>query len=186
MKHDETESLQKVLIADDNVHIMNLMRKFFAKAKKRGDLVCEILEAGDGKQAIEVLEAEKPDLILCDINMPTMSGYTVLRYFNNTHLNSQPFCFFAFLTSSADEIQNAFAENVMGFVSKNEVSYYVLSQQIKTWLRLSKLERNYEILSAKNKELKSRLEGKEENPANENMEEKPRKFGDMGGGFFSK
>ena len=141
MGQDETENLQKVLLADDNAQIRMLVKKFFIKAKKRGDINCEVLEVSDGKQAIEVLEQEKPDLILCDINMPKLSGYGVLNYFNKTERTSRPFCFFAFLTSSTDEMQNAFSQNVMGFLDKNSMSYVVLSHHIKTWLRLAKLER---------------------------------------------
>jgi DNA-binding NarL/FixJ family response regulator len=37
-----------------------------------------VLEAADGKQGLELAREEKPDLILCDIMMPEMTGYQVL------------------------------------------------------------------------------------------------------------
>ena len=181
MSQDVTENLQKVLIADDNVHIMNLMRKFFAKAKQKGDLICDVLEVSDGRQAIKVLEEHKPDLILCDINMPNLSGYGVLKYFNNTHVINQPYCFFTFLTSSADELQNAFAQNVKGFLDKNEMNYFVLSNQIGTWLRLAKLERMQEKKSTDKKE-----EPKKEKPMNKIKKETSKESGETSIGFFSK
>ncbi len=38
-----------------------------------------VIEAGDGEQALEMLETTRPDLILCDIAMPGISGYDVLE-----------------------------------------------------------------------------------------------------------
>ena len=39
-----------------------------------------VLEAADGKQAIEVAEREHPDLILMDFNMPILDGFVATRY----------------------------------------------------------------------------------------------------------
>jgi two-component system KDP operon response regulator KdpE len=38
-----------------------------------------ILEAADGKQALQLLFQHKPDLILLDLNMPVMDGWETLR-----------------------------------------------------------------------------------------------------------
>jgi len=52
----------------------------------RADIVEELTEAGygvlearDGEQALEQITAMRPDLILCDINMPGRSGFDVLK-----------------------------------------------------------------------------------------------------------
>lgn len=42
-----------------------------------------VLSAENGKQGIEHAKNHKPDLILCDINMPELDGYCVLRALNN-------------------------------------------------------------------------------------------------------
>jgi two-component system, cell cycle response regulator DivK len=37
----------------------------------------DVLEASNANQALEILESQNPDLILMDINMPEMDGYTL-------------------------------------------------------------------------------------------------------------
>ncbi len=39
----------------------------------------EILEAYDGRQALDVLAETKPDLVILDVAMPRLSGWDVLR-----------------------------------------------------------------------------------------------------------
>jgi DNA-binding response OmpR family regulator len=39
----------------------------------------DILQAGDGKEGLEMILKHKPDLVLCDISMPKMSGLQLLR-----------------------------------------------------------------------------------------------------------
>jgi DNA-binding response OmpR family regulator/DNA-binding CsgD family transcriptional regulator len=52
----------------------------------RSDIVEELTDAGytarqaaNGIEAVKLLERERPDLVLCDITMPGLSGYGVLR-----------------------------------------------------------------------------------------------------------
>ncbi len=56
------------------------------EADLRGDIAEEleaagyrVLEAANGAEAISLLENERPDLVLCDITMPGLGGYDVLK-----------------------------------------------------------------------------------------------------------
>ena len=62
---------KKILVVDDEVNIRRMVRGMLGE-----DYV--VLEATDGKQAVELARTERPDLILMDIMMPGMDGYTSL------------------------------------------------------------------------------------------------------------
>ncbi len=65
-----------VLIVDDS----NTMRKIVSRALRQAGIdFSTILEAGDGLEALSVLEANKVDVILSDINMPNMTGLEFLK-----------------------------------------------------------------------------------------------------------
>jgi CheY-like chemotaxis protein len=52
----------------------------------------EVMEAMSGELALPIIEAQKPDLIICDIVMSGMDGYDVYSYLKSTH-NNIPFIF---------------------------------------------------------------------------------------------
>ena len=73
--------------------------------------ICEILESfnfavhssKDGFDALEWLKGNKPDMILCDIMMPGMDGYTLLKHARaDSKLRTLPFIFLTARTSVAD------------------------------------------------------------------------------------
>lgn len=74
-------SPKKVLIVDDQYGIRLLLKEVFAKDN------IKIYQASNGKQALEVIQHEKPDLILLDMKMPGMDGIELLRRLK--HLNSR-------------------------------------------------------------------------------------------------
>ncbi|SDE27879.1 response regulator [Desulfuromonas thiophila] len=67
---------KRVLVIDDS----STMRKIVSRSLRQAGLEFdEILEAGDGQEALNLLAKEKVDLILSDINMPNMDGIEFLR-----------------------------------------------------------------------------------------------------------
>ncbi len=63
----------KILIADDEKDVLDIMEKKIAAA---GYIV---VTAADGKEAWEKIQSETPDVILLDLTMPKMDGFTVLK-----------------------------------------------------------------------------------------------------------
>jgi CheY-like chemotaxis protein len=65
--------MKKILVVDDNAASRELLRTVL-KAPDR-----EILEACQGGQALEIVLREAPDLVLLDLEIPVMDGFSVLR-----------------------------------------------------------------------------------------------------------
>jgi len=66
----------KVLIVDDSAFMRTILKDLIGQTKWAGS---EVLEAGDGDEAIATCQAGKPDLILLDIVMPGKDGIEVLK-----------------------------------------------------------------------------------------------------------
>ncbi len=60
---------RKILVVDDEPNVRRLLCTLLKKK-------FNIVEAEDGAQAVKIAVIEKPDLILMDIMMPKMDGYT--------------------------------------------------------------------------------------------------------------
>ncbi len=71
----------KILVVDDSATLCQLLSELLEEAGY------DVQTAADGKQALELLESgkAKPDLLVLDVIMPEMDGYTLLR-----HLRAQP------------------------------------------------------------------------------------------------
>lgn len=65
--------MAKILIADDAA----FMRMRSATLLK--ELGHEVIEAGDGAEAVEAFKAQHPDAVLLDITMPVMDGLEALK-----------------------------------------------------------------------------------------------------------
>jgi DNA-binding response OmpR family regulator len=63
----------KVLVADDDADIRGLVR---ALLERQGYAVRAV---GDGQEALRALYAERPDVLILDVDMPAMDGWAVLE-----------------------------------------------------------------------------------------------------------
>ena len=61
-----------VLVVDDEPVMVEISKR------KLTEMGYEVLTAGDGVEALKQLNVKKPDLILLDIQMPNMNGYTFM------------------------------------------------------------------------------------------------------------
>ena len=66
----------KVLIVDDSRAMRMIVKRTLRQAGFSG---LHVEEAGNGKEALESIEAGAPDLVLTDWNMPEMTGIELLH-----------------------------------------------------------------------------------------------------------
>jgi putative two-component system response regulator len=119
----------RILMVDDSPDNLRLLTAVL----KRGGL--EPRPTTSGKLAIQVAEAEPPDLVVLDIRMPEMSGLEVCRWFKqNERLRGIPIIFI----SGSDDKVEGFRAGGADFVSKPFQEEEVLAR-IKTHLRLRRL-----------------------------------------------
>lgn len=62
-----------IVIAEDEPQIANLIKFWLEKTG------CEVLWGENGKLALELINENKPDLVILDVMMPIMDGFEVLR-----------------------------------------------------------------------------------------------------------
>jgi two-component system, OmpR family, alkaline phosphatase synthesis response regulator PhoP len=72
--------MSKVLIVDDEPHIRLLLEQTLEELENEG---VELLTAGNGKEALEIVTREKPSLVFLDVMMPRMNGFDVCRTIKN-------------------------------------------------------------------------------------------------------
>jgi CheY-like chemotaxis protein len=66
--------MPKVLVVDDSLSV----RKVVEKALEGRGL--QVLAAASGAEAIEVLERDRPDVVICDVILPDKDGYQICQY----------------------------------------------------------------------------------------------------------
>ena len=117
--------MEKILIADDEQLMRQLVIDFL---KPEG---YEIVEAADGKEALEKYRSEHPDLILLEVMMPGYDGWTVCR-----EIRRESTVPIMMLTAKGEEIDQLFAYDlgVDEYITK-PFSPKILVAKIKALLR---------------------------------------------------
>ncbi|MEL7482473.1 MAG: response regulator [Pseudomonadota bacterium] len=93
--------MKRCLIVDDS----RVVRKVAARIIR--DLEFEIVEAGDGAEALDMCRSGMPDAILLDWNMPVMNGLDFLRALRREPEGSKPVVVFCSSENDANHIAEA-------------------------------------------------------------------------------
>lgn len=76
--------MYKLLIVDDEKMVREGLQDIIAYLNIDG--IGPLLCAGDGAEALRVMEAEEPPILLTDLNMPVMGGLDLIRELRDRHL----------------------------------------------------------------------------------------------------
>jgi len=103
----------KVLVVDDSRSDRKIIRYNF---EWHG---CQVLEASNGKQGLELAASQKPDLIISDCLMPIMDGFQFLHELKKlTELKSIPFIFYSAVYTGSKEAELAASLGARAFLEK--------------------------------------------------------------------
>ena len=94
-----TTTTPKVLVVDDDPAIRNLIHRFLAKHDYQME------SAKDGETALEIFDTFSPDLVILDLNLPDVTGYSLCK-----QMQDRTNVFVLMLTSRTDE-----ADKIKGF-----------------------------------------------------------------------
>jgi DNA-binding response OmpR family regulator len=114
----------KILVVDDEPELLQLLRYVLEAAG------FSVVVASDGRQALEQVQKEHPDLVLCDVVMPELNGFeTVQALRRNPETRALPILMLS-ARGQAQDVQRALDAGADGYVTK-PFSYRELVAEIK-------------------------------------------------------
>lgn len=100
MKDNGVRENKRLLLIDDDPNLILLVKDYL---EFRG---YEVITAENGQDALEVLDKDVPDMIICDVMMPEMDGYAfVERVRQNPHTSWIPVLFLSAKGQSQDRVK---------------------------------------------------------------------------------
>ena len=141
------ESKGTILVVDDAPANLQLLESIL---QEKGYTVRAAIS---GPMALKAVSHQAPDIILLDINMPSMNGYEVCHALKSNPLLAEiPVIFVSAAVDTADKL-HAFEEGGVDYVTKPFQPLEVLAR-VKTHLSLSRVRRE---LESKNSELEQAM-----------------------------
>jgi DNA-binding NarL/FixJ family response regulator len=110
----------KVLIADDHL----LFAEALAAILATDDRFEVVGQAHDGEKAVELATAEKPDVVLMDIQMPKLDGVEAAKRIKKKRRSPQVLMLTG--SSSSADIARAREAGVAGYVTKDRIASELL------------------------------------------------------------
>ncbi len=130
-----------ILVVDDDMLSVEMCRHLL---EAEGYLV---LTAANGREALDQVEEEVPDLILLDIVMPEMGGYKTCKLLKNQEaFKDIPVIFMSGLTETFDKVK-AFSAGGADFISK-PVEPLELMARVKNQISLGRLQHELKEINA--------------------------------------
>lgn len=99
-----SDDMARILIVEDEAHILRVMAMWLGRHGH------DILEASDGRAALDIVEHEAVDLIITDMNMPVLDGLELIEAVRLQHALDIPVLL---LSARCDQV--ALAERVKPF-----------------------------------------------------------------------
>ncbi|MGF1536647.1 MAG: response regulator transcription factor [Elainellaceae cyanobacterium] len=100
MKDNTTGENKRLLLIDDDPNLILLVKDYL---EFRG---YDVITAENGREALEVLGDDMPDMIICDVMMPEMDGYSLVEHVRqDPKMNWIPVLFLSAKGQSQDKVK---------------------------------------------------------------------------------
>ena len=120
----------RILVVDDDRGGRRLTRATLERAG------FEVVEAQDGLQALDVMQAELPDLVLMDVSMPVMDGFTACAELRKLPEGDRVPVVMMTGLDDVESIERAFAVGANDFLTK-PINWPILAHRVRYMLRAS-------------------------------------------------
>lgn len=110
-----TRTKIRVLLVDDHVILRTGIRRLLEATR---DMLV-VGEAGDGIEALDLVERLEPDIVLLDVEMPRMNGLQVVKEINARHKDVKVLALSAY--DDRQYILGMLDKGAVGYVIKDEV-----------------------------------------------------------------
>ncbi|HWG18593.1 MAG TPA: response regulator [Acidobacteriaceae bacterium] len=107
--------MSSILVIDDSAMMRKIILRLLGQA---GLTVSSALEAADGSEALAILGDHSPTLILCDINMPSISGLELLARIRDEQLAPSVPIVMITTENSEAQVRQAIALGARGYIRK--------------------------------------------------------------------
>lgn len=130
--HDLSDST--ILLVDDNEQNLELLLAYLE------ELPCKILTAKDGFEALAIVQAQRPNIVLLDVMMPRMSGFQVCSKLKRDPASRETPVVMVTALNEIGDVERAVDAGADDFLTK-PVNKLELLTRVKSLVRLSLLQR---------------------------------------------
>ena len=119
---------ERILFVDDEEQIRKLLSTWLTRHGY------EVTLANDGWEALKVIRAKAPDLVITDVNMPNMNGFELTRRLRADHRTARIPVVMLSARKQADDVLTGYAEGADEYIPK-PVEMAVLSAKIEVLVK---------------------------------------------------
>src|SRR6059058_6523666 len=119
---------ERILFVDDEEQIRKLLSTWLTRHGY------EVTLANDGWEALKVIRAKAPDLVITDVNMPNMNGFELTRRLRADHRTARIPVVMLSARKQADDVLTGYAEGADEYIPK-PVEMAVLAAKIEVLLK---------------------------------------------------
>lgn len=119
--------INTILVTDDNVLDNAILRNYLYKER------FNLISALNGREALEMVESRNVDLILLDLVMPVLDGFTFLKLFSKTALYGEIPIIVASGLDNTNDIEKILEYDIFDYIIKplDHINRLILVNKIK-------------------------------------------------------